>query len=80
MQNSGAKFRALLEHSADVILLLDKAGQIVYCNAASEALLAYQPAELVGQCALDYIHPEDRERIMARMICPRPQPALPVFR
>lgn len=67
MQNSGAKFRALLEHSADIILLLDKAGQIVYCNAASEALLAYQAVELVGKCAFDYIHPEDQASI--RHIC-----------
>jgi len=60
VQNGEARFRALLENSADILLLLDSAGQIVYCSAASKALLGYTPEELTGICALELIHPDDR--------------------
>ncbi|MBZ5654100.1 MAG: PAS domain S-box protein [Acidobacteriia bacterium] len=60
VQNGEARFRALLENCADLVLLLDSAGQIVYCNAASEPLLGYKPEELIGDCAVQLIHPEDQ--------------------
>ncbi|MBZ5550303.1 MAG: PAS domain-containing protein [Acidobacteriia bacterium] len=61
--NSEARLRALLENSPDLVLLLDGAGQIVYCNAASEPLLAYKPEELIGNCAVELIHAEDRPAV-----------------
>lgn len=61
--NNEARLRALLENSPDLVLLLDGAGQIVYCNAASEPLLAYKPEELIGNCAVELIHAEDRPAV-----------------
>jgi PAS domain S-box-containing protein len=64
---AAGRFRALVEHSADAIWLLAEAGQILYANPASGAVLGYGPEELTGTNALDYFLPTDREGARERL-------------
>ncbi|RLM53864.1 PAS domain-containing sensor histidine kinase [Halobellus sp. Atlit-31R] len=50
---------ALLDYTQDKVVLLDASGQYTYANEATERLLGYEPNELVGTNAFEYIHPED---------------------
>jgi two-component system, cell cycle sensor histidine kinase and response regulator CckA len=53
----------LVEHSSDVIALLDAAGRILFTSSAVTRLLGYHPDELVGRSAFDLLHPEDVPRV-----------------
>jgi PAS domain S-box-containing protein len=64
----GRRFRALIAHSADGIVLLSAQGVYTYASPATTRLLGYAAEELVGRSAFDLIHPEDREQAMARTL------------
>ena len=52
-------FRALAEHSAELVSVIDVAGVIRYANPAYIRVLGYTPEEAQGLSALDLIHPDD---------------------
>jgi PAS domain S-box-containing protein len=55
----------LLEHSSDLIAVLTLDGTFPYMSPSSERLVGYRPAEMVGTNAFSFIHPEDRDRVIA---------------
>ncbi len=54
-------FRALIEHSADAIALIDAAGKVLYVSPSTQRILGYEPDELMGRNAFELIHPDDLE-------------------
>jgi PAS domain S-box-containing protein len=61
LRASEERFRALVEHSSDALLLLDEEGRLTYAAASSRRHLGRAPDELVGQSLFDLLHPDDRE-------------------
>jgi PAS domain S-box-containing protein len=57
------QYQALIEHSSDIITILDDEGIIQFESPSSNAILGYDPEQLVGENAFEYIHPDDRERV-----------------
>ncbi|GKZ15990.1 hypothetical protein HAL_38710 [Haladaptatus sp. T7] len=57
-----ARLKALIEHSHDLVTLVDDRGIIRYESPSVERL-GYDPDELVGEPALEYIHPADRSHV-----------------
>jgi PAS domain S-box-containing protein len=55
----GSLFRLLIEHTHDMVVVLDAEGVARFANPAHEAVLGYPPADLVGTRPFDLIHPED---------------------
>ncbi len=55
--------RALLNLAQVKIVVLDAEGEFRYANAAVRDVLGFEPEDLVGENALDLIHPEDASRI-----------------
>jgi PAS domain S-box-containing protein len=53
----------LLDHTQDKIILLDPEGEVKYANEGARRILGFDPDELVGQNAFDYLHPDDVERV-----------------
>ncbi|MFB6166375.1 MAG: PAS domain S-box protein [Haloarculaceae archaeon] len=58
------RFRRLLAGSIDIITVIDEFGVVRYVSPAAERLLGYEPDELVGERVFEYVHPEDRERML----------------
>jgi diguanylate cyclase (GGDEF)-like protein/PAS domain S-box-containing protein len=58
------RYRALVERSADVIFVHDGTGTITYANQTAGSKVGTPPSALVGQNALDLIHPDDRTRAL----------------
>ena len=56
LQASEQKYRALMEHAADAVLISDMDGTLLEINAAAETLLGYDREELIGE-HLRMIHP-----------------------
>ena len=60
-RESTKRFRALIEHAFDVVLLLDRDCGVLYASPSVERVLGYAPRELVGLNGLDIIHPDQLE-------------------
>src|SRR6266508_144370 len=67
LRSSEQRFRALVEHSWDAIALFTAEGTILYGSPATSRILGYDLTEFVGRNALDLIHPDDREAVVARL-------------
>jgi len=63
LREAGARHRAIFQNASDIILMLDRAGRIVYDSPSSSKILGYPEGSLIGKDPLDYVHPDDRERI-----------------
>ncbi|SFC62947.1 PAS domain S-box-containing protein [Halobiforma haloterrestris] len=73
------RYRAYIENAMDVITVLEKDGTISYESAAIERVLGYEPDELIGENAFEYIHPDDRDRVLEtfRSLTEKPADAEP---
>jgi diguanylate cyclase (GGDEF)-like protein/PAS domain S-box-containing protein len=49
----------VLEHSADIVIVIDGQARLLYANAAAEATLGRRRDEVLGAAALDLVHPDD---------------------
>lgn len=56
------RFRALIENSSDVIIILDGNGIISEESPSIKRLLGSEPGALIGRQMLEFIHPEDVPR------------------
>ncbi|KAB7513034.1 PAS domain S-box protein [Halosegnis rubeus] len=53
-----------VEESVDVVSILDRDGCFTYLSGSTERVLGYDPTQLEQESIFDYIHPEDRDRVM----------------
>ncbi len=65
LRRSDARFRAMVEKSAEVIALLSADGQILYITRRARDLFGVAPAQMVGTSALSWIAKEDRGPVAA---------------
>ena len=59
--------RRIFETSLDVILVVDRQGNVLRVSPSSAATLSYEPAEMVGRNASEFVHPDDLESIRTEM-------------
>jgi diguanylate cyclase (GGDEF)-like protein/PAS domain S-box-containing protein len=52
----------LAELLLDAVIVVNTCGQVVYTNAACEAVFGYTPEELQGRRLFDFVYPEDQVR------------------
>ncbi|MCA1846132.1 MAG: sensor domain-containing diguanylate cyclase, partial [Actinobacteria bacterium] len=62
LEDGERHFRALIEHSTDVVTVVDAEGNISYDSPSSVQVLGYSNEERVGSNGLDYVHPDDLPR------------------
>ncbi|MGZ4755480.1 MAG: EAL domain-containing protein [Acidimicrobiia bacterium] len=55
-----ARYRALVQHSSDTIVLLDRDGRLMF-SAGRSAPLGFTPAAITGMDAMDFVHPDDHD-------------------
>jgi PAS domain S-box-containing protein len=67
LRASEERFRALVENSSDALLLMDAEGRITYLTPSSERHLGWTSHQIVGRSIFDFVHPDDRETVGARM-------------
>jgi PAS domain S-box-containing protein len=53
------RFRAFVEHSSDIIVILSLEGTITYINPAVEKVLGFKPEERIGAKGFELVHPDD---------------------
>jgi diguanylate cyclase (GGDEF)-like protein/PAS domain S-box-containing protein len=79
-QHDEARFRALVQHSSDVLAVLDAAGTVRYISPSIERVFGHSTADVVGQSVARFIHPDDAERALAALaeVGPDPGDGIPV--
>ncbi len=58
-RDSEARYRLLAEHATDMISRHTPEGKYLYVSPACRRLLGYDPEELVGRNAYEFVHPDD---------------------
>jgi PAS domain S-box-containing protein len=76
-------FKAIIQNSSDIILIVDKLGTITYASSSIERSLGYGPDELIGKRTLDLIVSDDKPKAIAdfgRALLTKEVPIPNVFR
>jgi len=63
LRESEERFRCLVENSSDAISLIAPDGLIFYASRPTTRILGYGLESYVGRRFLDFVHPEDRDRL-----------------
>lgn len=80
-KHNEARFQALVQHSSDVITIVDVDGTIRYASPSMATVLGHDPSRLIGSSLTSLLHPEDHEQAtqflsdLARSSGPRATPA-----
>ena len=57
-----ARFRSLVQHSSDVIMVTRPNGTMRFVSPSASRVFGYEPAALLGRPIATLLHPADRER------------------
>ena len=68
LRQSEARFKALVQHSSDLVAVLDDVGRFIYVSPSSEGLLGVPAEELIGLPAMDFIAPDQRNAVTVRVL------------
>ncbi len=63
LRESKEKYKLLVENINDVIFTLDVNGNITYISPALEKYQGFKVDEIIGHNFMQFVHPEDRERL-----------------
>jgi PAS domain S-box-containing protein len=67
VQANERRFRALIEHAYDVVLLSSAEGTLLYASPSVQRMLGYAPEELIGRSGFDLVHPDHRQESISRL-------------
>ncbi|MDE5452339.1 PAS domain S-box protein [Bradyrhizobium sp. CSA112] len=59
--------RRIFDSSNDLIFVTDSVGNFIQVSPSVTAILGYEPSEMVGRSAIEFIHPDDLEHTRKEM-------------
>lgn len=62
LEAARTELNKIMDSSLDMICAVDAIGVFIKVSAASETILGYTPAEMVGRSISDFIHPDDVQK------------------
>ena len=66
LRDSAARFRALVQNSSHMVIVLDASGGITYASPAFRRMLGYREDARVGKNVFELIHPDDVGDVRSR--------------
>ncbi len=76
LRMSESLFRLLAENSTDMIARHDAQGRFLYVSPACRILVGYEPEELIGHSAFEFVHPDDIPKVDESRLSIIDQPVL----
>jgi PAS domain S-box-containing protein len=67
LAESEARYRRLADNASDIVTEAGLDGRFTYVSPAARIITGFAEHELIGQKALDLVHPEDRARVEAEI-------------
>jgi diguanylate cyclase (GGDEF)-like protein/PAS domain S-box-containing protein len=77
LRRSEQQFRSLIENASDIITVMDPDGAMSFVGPSVQRVLGYQPEELIGKNAFDFIHPDDLPDVLRNFSLLVQNPAAP---
>jgi PAS domain S-box-containing protein len=65
LNENRALYLLLAEHSTETVSRHSTDSTLLYISPACRALLGYEPEDLIGHPAIEFVHPEDVDRVLA---------------
>ncbi|MCU0271031.1 MAG: PAS domain S-box protein [Acidimicrobiales bacterium] len=65
---SESRFRALVQHGSDLVLVTDDTGAVTYVSPSVDHVLGVAPDDLLGWRVWRYVHRRDVERLTGRLV------------
>ena len=62
VRQNEARFRSLVQHSSDVIIVTRANGTMRFVSPSANRVFGYDPSEMVGRQIISLLHPDDRDR------------------
>lgn len=78
LRDSEAKYRQLVEDSADVTWLGELNGHVIYLSPQFETLFGFNPNDWVGETNFELVHPDDRKTCEVELTKLRNDPTKPI--
>lgn len=72
------RFRSLIEHASDMILVMSADGAVRYASPSIERVLGYTPAEMVATRRPDFVHPDDQAKSLESFKRALANPGVPI--
>ena len=72
------RFRLLIENASDIVTVINKESIIRFQSPSVTRILGFQPDEMVGRNAFDFVHPDDGARFASGIKSAFANPGLPV--
>jgi diguanylate cyclase (GGDEF)-like protein/PAS domain S-box-containing protein len=66
-RRSEARFQSLVQHSSDLITVIEADSTIKYQSPSVEKVLGYREGELVGAKFIELLHPKERENALSAL-------------
>ena len=64
LHKSEERFRAIVQNSTDVIVILDEKGMNKYISPSLQRITGYTMEDRMGKSSLEFIHPDDLDKVM----------------
>ncbi len=68
LKASEARYQILYENAPDIYTTISPEGIVLSINNTGAQLLGYEADELIGQPALNIVHPDDKRKVMAYLM------------
>jgi diguanylate cyclase (GGDEF)-like protein/PAS domain S-box-containing protein len=78
LRESEAYFRSLVENAREIIHVVNEDRTTRYVTPSVQRLLGHDPEDLIGRNVLEFVHPEDVDRMVRAMDSGRLDPTLSV--
>ena len=78
LRESERRFRALVQHSFEITVILDESFNVTWVSPSVKGLLGWDPKTVAGQSADQFVHPDDVDLVFANLeasmsgVTPRP--------
>ena len=65
VRQNEARFRSLVQHSSDVIIVTRANGTMRFVSPSATRVFGYDPSEMLNRPVINLLHPDDRDRATA---------------
>ncbi len=76
LRDSELRFRALVEHSIDAIVVVERDGRVRYASPSASVMTGYPAGSMIGTDLFELLHPDDAEEVAEAIAQCSPEPGL----
>ena len=63
LKENKEKYKTAIENISEIIQIVDSEGVISYTSPSIQRILGYKPEEVIGRPSVDFVHPDDLQKV-----------------